>query len=214
MTDTNFLQEIIADPDNDIPRLIYADWLEERGDPRGEFIRLQCQRASLPEDATQARTRLLAREEEFLSRHRQVWSGSWPESIQLGFERGLVMWATGDVDTLLQIEQSLFAQHPITNLTIAGGNVNKLLSELTVLDRLQSLVLRQSNVADEGLKKLAQAKNLRSLNLGDTRVSDAELKNLASLDNLEELVLHRTQVTGSGMKDLAGLKKLQALVVC
>ena len=37
-----FLQAILAEPDDDAPRLIYADWLEERGDPRGAFIRLQC----------------------------------------------------------------------------------------------------------------------------------------------------------------------------
>ena len=36
------LEEICRDPDDDTARLILADWLEERGDPRGEFIRLQC----------------------------------------------------------------------------------------------------------------------------------------------------------------------------
>jgi uncharacterized protein (TIGR02996 family) len=37
-----FLRAIIADPDDDGLRLIYADWLEEQGDPRGELVRLQC----------------------------------------------------------------------------------------------------------------------------------------------------------------------------
>ncbi len=32
---------IAADPADDVPRLVLADWLEERGDPLGEFIRLQ-----------------------------------------------------------------------------------------------------------------------------------------------------------------------------
>jgi uncharacterized protein (TIGR02996 family) len=36
-----FLKAVIAAPDDDLPRLIYADWLDERGDPRGEFIRCQ-----------------------------------------------------------------------------------------------------------------------------------------------------------------------------
>ncbi len=36
-----FLQAIRQRPHDDAPRLIFADWLEERGDPRGEFIRLQ-----------------------------------------------------------------------------------------------------------------------------------------------------------------------------
>ncbi len=42
-----FLQDIAADPDDDAPRMIFADWLEERGDPRGEFIRVQCQLARM-----------------------------------------------------------------------------------------------------------------------------------------------------------------------
>lgn len=40
-----FLDEIISSPEDDTPRLIFADWLDEAGDPRGQFIRLQCQLA-------------------------------------------------------------------------------------------------------------------------------------------------------------------------
>ncbi len=39
--ETAFLKNILDDPDEDANRLVYADWLEERGDPRGELIRLQ-----------------------------------------------------------------------------------------------------------------------------------------------------------------------------
>lgn len=35
------LQAVLDDPGDDAPRLVLADWLEERGDPRGEFIRVQ-----------------------------------------------------------------------------------------------------------------------------------------------------------------------------
>jgi uncharacterized protein (TIGR02996 family) len=38
-----FLQAVLDAPDDDAPRLIYADWLDDHGDPaRAEFIRLQC----------------------------------------------------------------------------------------------------------------------------------------------------------------------------
>ena len=48
--DEAFLQEILADPDSDVPRLIYADYLEEQGGAdRAEFIRAQCERAKLDE---------------------------------------------------------------------------------------------------------------------------------------------------------------------
>jgi uncharacterized protein (TIGR02996 family) len=36
-----FLAAIYADPDDDALRMVFADWLQERGDPRGELIALQ-----------------------------------------------------------------------------------------------------------------------------------------------------------------------------
>jgi uncharacterized protein (TIGR02996 family) len=47
-----FLQALIESPDDDTPRLIFADWLEERGDSRGEFLRLECRLRSLPESCS------------------------------------------------------------------------------------------------------------------------------------------------------------------
>lgn len=39
---------ILADPDDDTPRLVYADWLQEEGDDdRAEFIRVQCRIADI-----------------------------------------------------------------------------------------------------------------------------------------------------------------------
>ncbi len=47
-TDHDFLQAILADPDDGTLRLVYADWLEEQGDARAEFLRLQAQAEELP----------------------------------------------------------------------------------------------------------------------------------------------------------------------
>lgn len=41
-----FLDSIAAAPDDDAPRLVFADWLEDEGDPTyAEFIRVQCELA-------------------------------------------------------------------------------------------------------------------------------------------------------------------------
>ena len=40
------LRAVYEAPEDDAPRLVYADWLGERGDPLGEFIHLQIARAS------------------------------------------------------------------------------------------------------------------------------------------------------------------------
>lgn len=48
MTDgPSLLAAILASPDEDTPRLMYADWLQEHGeDERAEFIRVQCDKAT------------------------------------------------------------------------------------------------------------------------------------------------------------------------
>lgn len=44
MTDRPFLDAICQNPEEDTPRLVYADWLVEHGQlDRGEFIRVQCE---------------------------------------------------------------------------------------------------------------------------------------------------------------------------
>ena len=43
-----FLAEILAAPDDDAPRMVFADWLEDNGDPqRAEFVRAQVRLAGM-----------------------------------------------------------------------------------------------------------------------------------------------------------------------
>ena len=35
------IDEVLANPESDVARLIYADWLEDHGDPRGGFLRAE-----------------------------------------------------------------------------------------------------------------------------------------------------------------------------
>src|SRR4051794_9100035 len=74
--DEAFLEAIREAPEDNVPRLIYADWLSEQSDPvlvaRGELIRVQCQLAGLPESAPR-REHLLQREAGLLRRFRHRW---------------------------------------------------------------------------------------------------------------------------------------------
>ncbi len=67
------LNGIAADPAADLPRLVYADWLEEHGqDMRAEFIRVQCEIAKLevgPRDAIDRNVHLWRRQQELLDGH-------------------------------------------------------------------------------------------------------------------------------------------------
>src|SRR4051812_916255 len=73
-----FWAAIRANPDDDTPRLVYADWLQENGDPaRAEFIRLQCEIARLPDDRkTQRKSRpaLEHRQRVLLTANRDRWA--------------------------------------------------------------------------------------------------------------------------------------------
>src|SRR5450755_976841 len=95
--DDAFLQAILERPDDDAPRLLYADWLDERGDPRGEFIRVQCVRARQAEYDPRW-WELIAREQELRSAYEKEWLGpvtgfldGW--SFWRGFLEGVVVRA-------------------------------------------------------------------------------------------------------------------------
>jgi uncharacterized protein (TIGR02996 family) len=70
-----FLEDIKAHPEEDAPRLILADWLEEHGDPeRAEFIRLQCEAAS-PSPPGRSRAELDQRVRQLQEKHDDAWLG-------------------------------------------------------------------------------------------------------------------------------------------
>jgi uncharacterized protein (TIGR02996 family) len=48
LTKEPLFAEVLARPDDEAPRLVLADRLIEAGDPRGEFIQLQCAAARRP----------------------------------------------------------------------------------------------------------------------------------------------------------------------
>jgi uncharacterized protein (TIGR02996 family) len=88
--DDAFLQAILDAPDDDTPRLVYADWLEEHAEPeRAEFIRVQCRLARTPEGDPRRQV-LEARERELLDRQDE-WLGRLRSPLlHWKFRRGLV----------------------------------------------------------------------------------------------------------------------------
>jgi uncharacterized protein (TIGR02996 family) len=49
-----------AHPDDDTARLVLADWLQERDDPRGELVRVQVRLNALPASAQEEYDKLFA----------------------------------------------------------------------------------------------------------------------------------------------------------
>src|SRR5579871_5981795 len=114
MPDDPFLSAILAAPDDDLPRLIYADWLDERGDAdRAEFIRTQIELARLPA-ALRRRSPLAARERELLAGHEADWLGPLSEIVTTAvFRRGFVDELIVMAEAFLRHADLLFASYPI-----------------------------------------------------------------------------------------------------
>jgi uncharacterized protein (TIGR02996 family) len=94
--DEAFLQAIIENPDDDTPRLVYADWLDEHGqEERAEFIRVQCELARLTSDDPR-RPKLKTRERELLNEHQREWAGplgrwAYPNEFRRGFVEAITI---------------------------------------------------------------------------------------------------------------------------
>ncbi len=120
-----FLQEIIAHPRDDAPRLIYADWLEEQGDPRAEFIRTQCELARLPDDAPQ-RPALESREAQLLNQYGAVWLGLLPPKLRRPhFRRGFVETAEASLTDYLAEHPHWRQAAPILELRLQADRVSR-----------------------------------------------------------------------------------------
>ncbi len=46
--EARLLAAVVADPDDREARMVYADWLDDHGDPRGQYLRLESQLHSIP----------------------------------------------------------------------------------------------------------------------------------------------------------------------
>jgi uncharacterized protein (TIGR02996 family) len=108
--DEAFLRAIAAAPADDAPRLVYADWLDERGDARAALVRAEVSFAHNPSDTGRAafRERRAHLDPNWWPRLARATSG--PPSIFRCVACGLPLtgpvWPLGDVVWLSQADQT------------------------------------------------------------------------------------------------------------
>src|SRR4051794_23075081 len=146
--DEPFLRAIVEDPEDDAPRLVYADWLDEHGDPaRAEFIRVQVRLATLSESDPQF-AGLWAREKELRHAYSDVWRKELPRLSGinwLGFWRGRGFISSADVMAWRCYRTqapAIFAATPIQSLRFFS------LSEKTCHELVQSSFLGRLSSLD------------------------------------------------------------------
>ncbi len=123
MPDAELLAAIRAHPDDDAPRLVYADWLQERDDPRGEYIALAC-RDTRGDKHARARLELLERT------HGAAWRAHLPAEITSSdFVRGFIgRVALPTVADLLRLAAPLAALAPVPQQILLSGRARGAIS--------------------------------------------------------------------------------------
>ena len=118
-----FLRAIIADPDDDLPRLVYADFLDETGDPdRAEFIRVQCRLAETEEHDPHFRE-LEDREHALLAANEGRWFREREGLNEWVWRRGFVD-EVADGHSNREASETLFATQPIQRWTVQTRDVH------------------------------------------------------------------------------------------
>src|SRR5262245_36299100 len=225
-TEDAFLQAIIDAPDDDTPRLIYADWLEDHGHPeRSVFIRVQCELAKEPDERRRP-AGLLAKEQALLKEHEGAWVtpllrpftgmvSHW--TFRRGFIEAVIVEARG----LVLHADSLFRLTPIRDLGIylARSRMGAVAS-LPYLARLSALRVNINALGDEGVAILASSPylgGLTSLELSRNDIGDAGVQALSAcpcLSRVTRLDLSHNSIGDAGACTLArSLPHLQKLTL-
>jgi uncharacterized protein (TIGR02996 family) len=161
--DAAFLASIIESPDEDAPRLIYADWLEEHGQgERADFIRVQCELARMSEDDPR-RGDLMARERASREGREKEWVGPLGGLMEkCEFRRGFVEGITLAGEDFLTHAEAIFAAAPVRDAEFgrkwddSKGTLSRLAASSS-LARLETVGLGFSNFCldDTSLQALA-----------------------------------------------------------
>lgn len=177
-----FLRAIFSDPTNDLPRLVYADWLDENRSPeRAGLIRVQCEIAAHSEGHVPPE--LLAREAEWL---RLQPPSEIPLRPVRGFlEQPLIVLSANDLLDRDALRVRAAVEHPewygATKLTISVGKITTPFAIETMFE-----MAAFANVVDLDLNG-----DLEFLSPFETTFSDFRYEPRIALPMLEVLVQHR-----------------------
>lgn len=131
------LAAILAQPEEDTPRLVYADWLQEQGqEERAEFIRVQIRLTRKPRAAGRRRVHALLRDSRFKLVGADLFGAMFEEqkgrfdgrflcgtrphdgSCRIRFARGFIEEVSCPAETWLCSGDAILAAHPVTTVRL------------------------------------------------------------------------------------------------
>ncbi len=229
-----FLAAIAAAPDDDLPRLVYADWLDENGRHiRAEFIRLQIEIANketLPRAALNLFTHLWKRQQEILDDHREELLGPLAEVCDYHstfFRRGFLEWVELYLHDFLRLQDTLHALLPQPDVCVWEAIFP--IENLTAPDLITELHVERIRLDDRD-DPFAESSAFGALTVHGrlfTRVKVLDLENCRFGDALrmtfrlgfpalEDLDLSFNEITDAGVVALLGTgvpQRLKRLVL-
>jgi uncharacterized protein (TIGR02996 family) len=215
------LRKVIDSPDDLHAREVYADALDEAGDPRGEFIHVQCELAKKDLDE-ESRATLEAKSAKLLKKHRTKWLAPFkPYAIRCELRCGFVESIVTDAPRFLAGVAFLADATPLLHVTMTGlsPRLVERLVEKPELARLRSLDLGLNRLGPDEAERIAACPHLgqvRRLALADNSLGSrgAEAIAAGSWAMLESLALDGNAIGDAGAAAIAAsttMPKLRAL---
>lgn len=197
-----FLAAIVAAPDDDTPRLVFADWLDENGDPdRAEFIRLQTALDRDPDyqpdrrpwefrfwGATADQQAAFKRQAALRNAHEPRWRAGYPGWSRRQPCRQPCRLRRGFHDWLGPVPGGMDAYNPggiPLGRWAAGGN------RIRRLTPLHGVTLALGGADPGPTLDLPPFRGLTGLALVDPPADPTALPDSPALDSLTELTIHR-----------------------
>jgi uncharacterized protein (TIGR02996 family) len=231
------LRAVLDAPDDDEPRLVYADWLTEQGDPRGEFIVAQIELDRLGGDgATGPRAdELRAREAHLLQKHKKKWTALAPggrvtttigertwvygRPTKWEFRRGFAHTVAMDCEDLVANSALLFSREPVERVHLTRGSLAAVLDEAEGIERLRELDLSNFRLRPDDAEALFSTRRLgalRTLDLTKCRLASDGAKALARANpehfpSLTTLILADASLSDRAVTTLAAAPLVAAV---
>jgi uncharacterized protein (TIGR02996 family) len=184
-----FLDAIFARYADDRPRLVYADYLDDSGEPeRAELVRVQLALARLGADDPR-RPELSDRQLELLNRNRTEWTAHLAGLVvSVDFRRGIPDSVSVDAATFLERGAELFERLRVRRLRLL--DVSPVIAKLSVsslLAQVRELDLCSADLGNGGVQLLARSPHLKSLEALDLGFNGLEDPGIAALARSSEL---------------------------
>ncbi len=202
-----FLQAIREAPDDDAPRLIYADWVEEQGGAsraaRADFIRIQCRLAELSDDDL-ARDWLEDEAADLLAEHEAEWTDLLHGIAEdWRFSRGFIEHIRVRGDSLLTHAERIFDFAPLRSLHLLISRTDiPHLAACPQLRWVSTLNFSRCQLNDRSLQQLLTSPHLdriTALNLDGNDINTPGIRALIRsplFTRLQNLDLSRNRALG------------------